>query len=151
MSAHVKQALFKKCLEDVEQRINAIEVSLASILESRDNETKSSAGDKYETGRAMMQIEEDKNRIQLALALDVKNELQNLDMINKSMLIKKGSLVYTDNGVFFLSIGIGKVELENQIFYCLSRMSPIGMKLIGKRKGDEIEFNGKQIRIEEIQ
>jgi hypothetical protein len=147
MSAHVKQTLFKKCLEDIERRINAIEETLASIRESRDNEMKSSAGDKYETGRAMMQIEEDKNRIQLAQALEVKNELQKLDIDKKTMRIENGSLVYTNAGIYFISIGIGKVELEEQLYYCVSRLSPVGQKLIGKRTGDEIEFNGNQIRI----
>jgi hypothetical protein len=150
MSNHIKQALYQRCFEDIEQRINVIEETLASIRESRNNETKSSAGDKYETGRAMMQIEEDKNRSQLAQAFEVKNELQKLDIDKKTIRVENGSLVYTSNGVYFISIGIGKVKLEDQLYYCVSRFSPIGMKLIGKRTGDEIEFNGNQIRIVKI-
>jgi len=52
----IKEALYKACEEDTEKRINVIERNLKSIEESRNNETKSSAGDKYETGRAMLQI-----------------------------------------------------------------------------------------------
>ena len=76
----LKTAIWTACYEQVEQRIQTIESVLASIVESRNNETKSSVGDKYETGRAMMQQKEDQNSRQLLQAkqdLVVLNQIKN--------------------------------------------------------------------------
>jgi hypothetical protein len=146
----LKKLLFQKCVEHIDQRIQLIEQTLSSVQESRNNETKSSVGDKYETGRAMMQIEEEKNRAQLVQALAVKNELMQIDISDQTTHVLPGSLVITNKGKYFIAIGIGKIEIENVLFYCVSRFSPIGTQLIGKISGEEIEFNGKHIRIDEV-
>ena len=71
-------------------------------------------GDKYETGRAMMQIEEDNNRTQLLQALQVKNQLQKINLQKEFAKVGLGSLVTTNHAVYFLSIGIGQVTIENK-------------------------------------
>ena len=80
----IKARLLHACQENIEQRIASIQQVLNSIEESRNNETRSSAGDKYETGRAMMQIEEEKNRHQLFQAYQVMQELSKIDPLRVS-------------------------------------------------------------------
>jgi hypothetical protein len=143
----VKEELLRACEAKVSQRIQSIQEVLQSIEESRNNETKSSAGDKYETGRAMMQMEEDKNRGQLLQALQVQQELAQIDPHRLSEQVGVGSLVETTQGKYFLSIGIGKVSLGDEIYFCLSSQSPIGRVMMGKAVGDIVEFNGKTIKI----
>lgn len=146
----IKEKLFQACQADIDQRINSIQEVLGSIEESRNNETKSSVGDKYETGRSMMQMEEQKSRQQLFQANQVRLGLMKIDIQRKSDKVESGSLVETTTGNYFISIGLGKVRIEDTIYYCVSSRSPIGMKLMHKKKGDEIEFNGKKIRIDGI-
>ena len=146
----IKQRLFRACAEDVEKRINSIQKVLNSIEDSRNNETKSSAGDKYETGRAMMQIEEEKSKNQLFQIIKTKQELNKIDPGRKTVKVESGSLVETNKGNYFISIGIGKIQLDDELYYCLSKGSPMGVKLMGKEKGDEIDFNGSRIRIENV-
>jgi len=146
----IKEALYSACEEDTENRINAIDKNLKSIAESRNNETKSSAGDKYETGRAMLQIEEENSKTQLSQALRVKNQLRKINGKKESRIVELGSLVTTTNGEYYLSIGLGKITLNNQDYYCVSAISPIGQKMMNKKPGDEIEFNGTKIKIKEI-
>lgn len=146
----IKEALYKACEEDTEKRINVIERNLKSIEESRNNETKSSAGDKYETGRAMLQIEEENNKTQLSQAMIVKHQLRKINWRKESQIVELGSLVTTTNGEYYLSIGLGKITLNNQDYYCVSAISPIGLKMMNKTAGDEIEFNGAKITIKEI-
>ena len=143
----IKEQLFRICEADIEKRIKSIDEVLKSIEESRNSETKSSAGDKYETGRSMMQMEEQKCRQQLFQANQVRLELMKIDIQRKSDKVEKGSLVETTNGNYFISIGIGRVRLDDVLYYCISSRSPIGMKLMHKEKGDEIEFNGRKIRV----
>ncbi len=146
----IKEALYKACEEDTEKRINVLEQNLKSIAESRNNETKSSVGDKYETGRAMLQIDEENSKTQLLQALRVKNQLSKINWSKESRIVELGSLVVTTNGHYYISIGIGKITLYNQHYYCISAISPIGQKMMNKAVGDEIEFNGTQVIIKEI-
>ena len=53
---------FKKFIES---RLKTIEKAIFELQQSLDSETKSSAGDKHETGRAMLQIELEKNNNKL--------------------------------------------------------------------------------------
>lgn len=63
-----KQSLYTHCQNHINDRISLLEKQLQSLKEARDNETKSSAGDKFETGRAMMQSEVQKIQSQLQQA-----------------------------------------------------------------------------------
>lgn len=145
-----KEVLYKACEADTEKRINTIEKNLKSIEEARNNETKSSAGDKYETGRAMLQIEEANSKTQLSQALRVRHQLRKIEWRKESRIVELGSLVTTSNGNYYISIGLGKITLDNHHYYCVSAISPIGQKIMNKAAGDEIEFNGSRITIEEV-
>lgn len=146
----IKDKLFRLCEADIDKRIRTIQEVLISIEESRNNETKSSVGDKYETGRSMMQMEELKSRHQLFQANQVKLELMKIDPYKRSNKVETGSLVETTSGIYFISIGIGKFKIDAALYYCVSSSSPIGMRLMHKEKGDEVEFNGAQIIIRGI-
>lgn len=134
----------------LEEKINSSKQAISSTKESRDNETKSSVGDKYETGRAMMQMELEKNRALLNKALKMKNELERIDLHKKYDKVEFGSLVTTIEGYYFVSIGLGKLQLQNETIFCISLASPIGKLLHNKKTGDHFNFQGKEMRISEI-
>lgn len=148
--AEIKAALHQSCAEDIARRIAVITQNLTSIDASRSSETKSSAGDKFETGRAMLHLEEQNNQRQLTEILQVKHELGRVDPTHSSERVQIGSLVTTDRGTYYLAVGLGKVTLDKQLYYCLSPQSPIGRLLLHKAPGDEITFNGRTIRIVEV-
>jgi transcription elongation GreA/GreB family factor len=114
--------------------------------ESRDSDTKSSAGDKFETGREMMQKEMDK------LSALVDNTLYSLSKLNRlanlppAAVITEGSLVETDQETYFISIGYGKLDTV----YAISIESPLGVELKGKKVGDHVEMRGRIITIKSI-
>lgn len=145
-----KEKLYQKCETYIDQRIQSIQDRLRSIEESKNTETKSSAGDKYETGRAMMQIEEDKANAQLQAAQQVKLSLSRIDIHKRSEKVQAASLVYTNRGVYFIAIGLGKVEWEGQLYFCVSANAPIAIALMGKSAGDQVVFNQQTIEIKEI-
>lgn len=147
---HTKQALYEACKANIDGRIAAIEQRLAGITDSRNNETKSSAGDKYETGRAMMQIEEQNSKVQLAEAYEVRKKLLSIDIKKNENAVTSGSLVITNRGNYFIAIGIGKVNIEDDIYFCISLNSPIGRQMSGKKTGEEITFNDNKIIIKNI-
>jgi hypothetical protein len=143
----IKAALLALLLHHLEQNIAETEQAIASAKESRDNESKSSAGDKYETGRAMMQIELENNGRQLEKTRLAKQDLLQLDLLVAHSVVGLGSLIYTNEGTYFISIGFGKLELVEQPYYAISLASPIGQALKNAKVGDRVSFQGKVLEV----
>jgi hypothetical protein len=127
-------------MEMVDDKIESLNNIIKSLEESRNSETKSSVGDKYETGRAMVQIEIDNNQIVLFKAIEQKNLLSKLENI-ATQYISNGSLVFTNKGNFYIGISLGKFKLDEVNYYAISSDSPIGKLLIGKGLNEQIQFN----------
>jgi hypothetical protein len=113
--------------------------------ESRDSDTKSSAGDKFETGREMMQREMDKLSALIDTTENSLKKLQSL-LTAPAAIVCEGSLVETDQGVYYISIGFGKID----DVYAISVESPLGALLKGKKIGESVEMRGKEITIKDI-
>ena len=73
-----KDRLLQKCTEFVSQKIKTIEHSILELRLAANSETKSSVGDKYETGRAMIQLEIEKNAIKVNNALDYQTNIDGI-------------------------------------------------------------------------
>jgi transcription elongation GreA/GreB family factor len=146
-SENLKESILTHLNELVEKRIEAANQEIQSIYDSKANETKSSAGDKYETGMAMLQIEEQKLAVQLAKAKEFKQVLSRIDYSNSSDSVQLGSLVVTNQGLFYFSIAIGKMQVDKTEIFVLSMGSPLGQALKGQKLGYKANFNGNTIEI----
>jgi transcription elongation GreA/GreB family factor len=147
---HIKRELYKVCQEYVDKRIEASRAAIAEAQQSANEETKSSSGDKYETGRAMMQLEIEKNAGQLAESLKLKYALNEIAIDKPSDSVVSGSLVVTDREHFFIAISIGKVDCLGQSCLVISPGSPLGKKLIGLKSGDTVLFNNHLYEVKEV-
>lgn len=145
-----KEKLYQQLQQLTDQRVANAQKAMQSAESSKSSQTKSSAGDKFETSRAMMQAEEDRNSVQLANALALKNDLAQVNRFHTSETVVLGSLVATNKGTYFISIGIGKVKIDQTVYFAISLESPIGELLFGKKVGDKVSFRGKDIIIKEI-
>jgi transcription elongation GreA/GreB family factor len=146
----LKQLLFDKCSDYVETRLSTIQSSIDEIQESLSSETKSSAGDKHETGRAMLQLEREKAGQQLAEIESVKNALAQINIEKTTETVILGSLVYTSQFNYFITISAGLLTVDSETFYAISPQTPIGQLLLGKRSGDSFVFREQVIVVEEI-
>lgn len=149
--SETKVKLLRHCNQILETRQAEIKQQIAVVQQSANEETKSSAGDKYETGRAMAQLEIEKLVRQQAELGNMKRVLDQLKMDRNPQNIGPGSLVYSNDNLYFISIPLGKIELEDGIWFCISPASPIGSLLMGKKNGDRITWNGKPISIGRIE
>ena len=118
--------------------------------ESANDDSKSSAGDKHETGRAMAQLEQEKSGYQLKEAQELKNNLEKININTVSKSVQLGSIVITDKGNFFVSIPVGKLIVDSQTYYAISLSSPIGVKVKNLTKKDAFEMNNIVYKILEI-
>ena len=149
---HNKEIIHQQLLIEVENRIKNLKIILIEMFEAAGGtDAKSSAGDKHETGVAMAQLEQEKLTKQINELLKLKENLQKINPTIKQSKIGLGSLVETNNGFYYFSIGIGNLIIGNQTIFALNPKSPIGELLTGKIKGDKIYFNGKTTEILGVQ
>ena len=141
----VKQQLFKACQYFVLEKEKTIKDIISSNQNALHSETKGSAGDKHETGRAMLQLEMEKSGQQLAVIDQMKMTLERISINDNSEIVKLGSLVTTNKHHYFLAISVGEIQIDNEKYYAVSIASPIGKQLLGTKVGDEFTFNGRII------
>ena len=147
---NIKQELFKQCEKFVHNRLQTIQDIISSNQKALQSETKSSAGDKHETGRAMLQLEIEKAGQQLQSISQMNETLSKINIEKTTTIAHLGSLVKTDTSNYFLSISAGKLMAFNEVYFAVSVSSPIGKLLLGKSENEEIFFHGKKIKIIEI-
>lgn len=141
MASSIKSALFALCDAYVQQRIANARQAMEDAQEAANSESKSSAGDKYETGRAMAQLERDRNAQLLAEAQKLGQELARLTIEKNYDTVQPGSLVITNRGSFFISMSAGKLSVDGKDYFAISAASPIAVALAGRKAGDETTFN----------
>lgn len=150
MPNETKQIIFEKCLQMVENQVFASQKEIAAAQEVANSETKSSAGDKYETTRAMMQIEIANCTKRLAEQENLQSILKKISFQDHYSVVTIGTLVLSNQGKFFISAGIGKIEIGAETYFAISQHSPLGEKLYQKKVGDEFTLNGRKYVILEL-
>jgi transcription elongation GreA/GreB family factor len=145
-----KQKIYVHCLKLLNNKIAELENILKELDASAASDTKSSAGDKHETARAMVQIEQENIGKQLGEILEQKNALEKIDPNNNSAQIIKGSLVKTNRGYLCLSVALGKITVDEKIVMVISPQSPLGIKLMGLKAKDTATINGVSYVVESV-
>lgn len=145
-----KISLHQACLQRVQQAVALALKAMEDAQNAANQETKSSVGDKYETGRAMMQLEKEKYAQQLVQAQDLHQQLERLNPQQQSTQIQLGSLIRSNEGLYYLSVSLGKLIHEGKTVFVLSAASPLGQVLLGKKAGEKIVFQGRNISILEL-
>jgi len=144
---NIKQELLAHCKLFVLKQRKTISDVMSSSKKALDSESKSSAGDKHETGRAMLQLEMEKTGQQLAGIVQMEETLQRIRTDQSVRTGCLGALIHTNKGNYFLAISVGEVLIESIRYYIISTKSPIGKQLLGKKPGDTIPFNGATIGV----
>ncbi|MEL0455379.1 3-oxoacyl-ACP synthase [Flavobacteriaceae bacterium SZ-1-7] len=146
-SKALKRNLFFQCEAFLNVRLETVKHTIDQIQEALNSETKSSAGDKHETGRAMLQLEREKAGNQLAEIEKTKQILSKINIESTSKTIGLGSVVFTTQANYFIAISAGELIVEKQKFYAISASTPIGQLLLGKKVNDEIVFRNQHFKI----
>jgi len=145
----LKQKLYQECLNYVQRSIDAAQQGINEAQQAAKDDTKSSAGDKYETGREMAQQESNRNMAQLHQANKLKVQLNTVP-ITTSNIVDNGSIVITDSGNFYIAIGAGTMRVEGINYFAISLVSPIGQKMKGLKPGNAFSLNGKNYTINQV-
>ena len=144
-----KEELLSKCIQLVDDKLDNIQQAINGYQYDLNSETKSSAGDKHETGRAMLQLEMEKLGKQYQTVLVQKNTLRKIEIFYKSKA-QIGSLVVANGYYYFLATSIGQVKVDDKNIMVISINSPIGKLLLEKQIQDSFVFNGKNVQVQEV-
>lgn len=145
----LKTKLFEICLAHVNKRISSYKDEIETIKESIESNDKSNDEDD-DSGNGKLLNDLEKNAQYLS---DASKMLDVIKLINPKTIhqnIVLGSLIKTNTSTFFIAVSIGKVEVENEPYFIISKSSPIGQQLLNKTVGDEIAFNDTTYKILEI-
>lgn len=147
----IKEQLFQACQDYLDERTQLIVTAMKDLEADLENETKSSAGDKYETGREMINLEWNKLSGQLQQFKRLKETLEMARKRKQNAKIQLGSLVITSTASYFIAIPAGQVILEGTRYFCIGANSPIAQALLNREKGAEISFNGNLIKVTSVE
>jgi transcription elongation GreA/GreB family factor len=148
--AYNKAEIHAVILQHLEESMEQGKNDYLLAKESRDSDTKSSAGDKFETGREMMQREIDKISASLDMLKGKLAQMKRIDIHENQARVGIGSFIETDAENYYLSVGLGRLTCSGTPFYAISADSPIGELLLGKKNKDSIELRGRKITIKSI-
>ena len=146
----LKKELYNQCVSYVRKSMDAAELGIKEAQKASNEDTKSSAGDKYETGRAIMQQETNRNLAQLNEANKLMVALNRISITGAADKAETGSVIITNNGNFYLAISAGSLSVNGKTYFAVSPASPVGLMLAGKAAGDSFTLNGKQYSIESV-
>jgi hypothetical protein len=147
--AAIKEEIIRHCHREIQSKIVAARQSIDDLRKAALEETKSSAGDKYETGREMIQQEIDKLQATVQVALNQLDILKRIDG-GTSDRMRLGSLVITDQGNFFLATSAPVFRSGDSQFLPVSINSPIGEQLFRGHVGSIFNLNRRAFKILEV-
>ena len=147
----LKTQIHQACLTSLESKIERLKKEIQDAQDAAAEDTKSSAGDKFETSREMIKLEINKYNTQLAQTEKMYQMLRQLNPASTKSEVSYGSLVISNEGNYYFSVSLGKVVFDGKNAIALSMASPIGKALQGKSKGEIISFMSREIIIEDIQ
>ena len=142
MSLQFKTTIVTACNKVLDAKIKFLNNALQEATDAGNNETKSTAGDKHETGRAMMQLEQEKLGNQLVDLESQKIDFDKIDFSISHTSVTNGSLIETNKGFFLIATAIGKLEVDQTTVFVISKKSPLALVLIGLKNNDTVDFNG---------
>ena len=146
----LKQQLYILCGEYLANKEEVIKKLMNDAQDAANEDTKSSAGDKYETGREVMQQEVELNRTRLNELNKFKLALDMIKADQKNDTAIPGALVQTSNGSYYIAISVGQLKQNGNTYYSISIESPIGAKMKGLKAGEQFMLNGRNFVIESI-
>jgi len=142
-----KNKLKEICRSLIQQRMEATKLAMQHAQEAANTEEKSSAGDKYETSRAMSHLEKDMHSKQLAEIVKELGLLHAVGVNKICQVVEPGAFVECAHVSFFIVAGIGKQIVDSKEIYFLSPQAPLAKMLYNKKAGDRFMFNQTEAEI----
>lgn len=146
LSIAFKERCRNNLLHQLHSKVEELKSVKQRLLDDKSGETKSVVGDKYETARSMIQMEEDQinRQLQILNSNILKVKQLRLDEIK---IVQHDSLVRLNTGLYYLSIAANPLIIDDQKVFCMSSDAPLSRSILNKNIGDEVRFNGRTFKV----
>ncbi|MCR9183047.1 MAG: transcription elongation factor [Flavobacteriaceae bacterium] len=142
----IKNQLYKKCLELLNQQLDKYHKEMAIVREALESESSPSEDDDGGKGEILNELEKYARYIETTEK--TKEQLKRIDVSQQHQVVANGSLVETENNFFFITVALGKLDIDdNKNYYSISTAAPIYEHLKGKKAGDSFSFNNMNYKI----
>ena len=135
-----KSSVIAELNEQLSGKLTYLNTTLQQTVDSRNSDTKSSAGDKFETSREMAQIEIHK----------LETEIFKTQQFINNLLSKASQFIITDKGAFLIAIPFGKLILNDTTVFCISNSAPIAKPLINTTISAQFNYGGVEYSVIDI-
>jgi hypothetical protein len=144
-----KSEIKKQLLSAIGAKAKEVQARMADLRSDLNSESKSTSGDKHETGRAMIQMEMENLGKQSEIWNQMYSQATTISE-SDSFRIELGSLFKMDAVWYFVSVSFGKLIIEENMVMCISPTSPLSQTILGISEHSNFVFNQTQRTIEQI-
>lgn len=146
-----KEEVFKQAILILKTRIQELKEERKAISDGILEDDKSSAGDKFETGREMLTQDLRQVESQITSNSNLLDEIYRVQSVkSQSSNVREGSLIRLDGEYFLIAAAVGKITVNEQGVHLISAASPLAQSVMGKGSGDKVLFKGKENPVELI-
>ena len=145
-----KTAFIELCENQLEQHLNLLQNEIESLQSDMAGESKSSAGDKFETSREMFSARLNQLEISRNHFLQQRTQLRRLKTHQPSKVVAWGSYIKTEKASFLIGIPLSIPKLEKKGIYSIGLQSPLAQAFLGKKQNDKIQYAKLTYRIIEL-
>lgn len=144
----IKEQLIAKCIEQQMQSIDDLqrEMDEAQRMSNEYGQPK----DRYDAFKTKLLRQKDMFAQQQAKAILVLNTIKRISLKKELNKVEFGAVVVTNKQNLFVAAGLGKIELNGNVYFAISPQVPIFVALAGKKAGDEVVFNSNKFIISDI-
>lgn len=142
-----KSKILTHCKKVLQERKANLEDSLRELKEAVEGEEKSTAGDKHDTARAMIHLEQEKLGKQLKNLEEETLRLARISPESRADAVQIGSFIETNKANYFIGPSLGKLRLDDSIVFAISLQAPLTQVMMGKRVGETFSFNGMEQKV----
>jgi transcription elongation GreA/GreB family factor len=144
----LKRKLVEECRQQLQKTVNNLQSAMdeAQLSANEYGPPK----DRYDSFRMQQLRKKDMFGQQMKKSLDELYALEKIDLKTEMTKAGFGAVVLTSEQMIFISIGLGKLTLDNEVYYAVSVHVPLALALEGKQKGDTFEINDKKLEILDV-
>jgi hypothetical protein len=148
LNINIKEKLLARCIEIKEESETNILAAMNDAQQSA-NEY-GTPRDRYDSFRAQLMRKRDMLAQQLAAVDEELRYLRQIKPANILSKVESGALVRLDSQTLYILAGIGKIIVDNEIYYIVSPVVPLVMAMKNLKQGDLFSFRGTTMKIIEI-
>ncbi len=141
-----KELLKQQVLQNLEKQLQTLDLELKELREAKSTDTKSSAGDKYETGRESLGQTQNLLESQKSKFLGMFRDLERVP-IEPKHTITEGVLLKLSMGWVWVAVPFGKITVDQEDIQVVSPQAPLVHSLRTIKVGESIHLNGKVIHL----